>query len=109
MMSFIATVGALVAYIQRTDGFYSSNRILFWTGQGLFALALIIIAVYTILHWNNERHFTKIRFTISLAVICLLYAIAWTDSRFSWIFILICGITEIYFTRKRAGLIKGKE
>lgn len=46
-MSFTATIGALAAYIQRTDGFYSSNRSLLWVRQGLFDLALIIIAVYT--------------------------------------------------------------
>ena len=46
-MSFTATIGALAAYIQRTDGFYSSNRSLLWVRQGLFDLALITIAVYT--------------------------------------------------------------
>lgn len=102
-MSFIATVAALVAYEERMQAFHISNKAIFWCGQGIF---IIIMALFTIVHWEDKMYIKKSRFITSLIIICLLYAIAWTDSKYSGILIFICGVTETYFVRKCAGLVK---
>lgn len=105
-MSFIATVAALVAYMERMQEFHISNKLIFWCGQGIFLIIIIIMALFTIAHWEDKIHIKKIRFITSLIIICLLYTMAWIDSKYSGILIFVCGVAETYFVRKRAGFVK---
>lgn len=51
---------------------------------------------------------TLVATVVSLVVACLMYALAWTNFGYAWILILLCGVSDAYFTRKRAGLVKRK-
>lgn len=108
-ISFIATVAALVAHVQRMQDFNITNPGIFWGGQGIFIFVIMAMAIYVIKHWNNSMSIKKSRFAISVFIIFLEYAIAWIDSKYSWFFILLCGVSETYFIRRRSGFVKNKD
>lgn len=109
ILTFWSIVGALLANVHLRDGFQLDYPYLFWGGQGIIWLALIVMILYTVLHWNIQAGVSRLRFIVSLLEMVLFYVIAWIPSGFSWVFILICGVTEMYFIRKRAGLVKERK
>lgn len=105
-LGFIATVTSLVVNIQINEQFNITYPYLFWIGQIVLCIFFIGTLIYILFHWDNKLPFTKIRLSLSILISILMYAIAYTGSKYSFILILLVGLTEIYFTRKRANLIK---
>lgn len=106
ILGFIATVISLVANLEINQQFNTTNPYLFWTGQIVFCMIFIGVLLYILFHWDNKSSFSKMRLSLSILISVLMYAIAYTGSKYSFILILLVGLTEIYFTRKRANLIK---
>ena len=92
-ISLISAVATLVAWIERREEFDLSNPI-------LFATSIIIALCFTLRHWDMSYHISKKRVLLSIVNIFCLYIIAWTNSKYSWLLILLCSITEIYALRQ---------
>lgn len=105
MIALIATVAALIANIQRGQEFNHTNPYLFWGLQMIFLILFGLATLYTILHWEQVGELTKSRFFTSTIIFGFIYAMAYIDSRYSFLLILLCGVTEGFFTRKRAGFV----
>lgn len=106
VLSFIVTVASMVAHLERMQGFDDSNHLIFWIGQVILIMSALVIAIYISIKIKTEKQTLKLHFILSLISLCLIYAFAWTNFESSWILICFCGIAELYFTRKRVGLIK---
>ena len=105
-LALISTVASLVAWIQRTGEFFSLYPILFWMGQGIFAIIIISTICFVLSHWDEKYQISKKRMVASVLNICVLYLIAWTNSKYAWFLILICGVSEMYFIQKYLKLYK---
>lgn len=108
MLGFIATVAALVANLQISEGFHHSYPNLFYGLQGALIAIFAVIAVYTLLHWDRKSSVSKTRFCMSIVVCALIYFMGYIMSKYSIIMILVCGIVEIYLTRARNGFIRSQ-
>lgn len=109
LMGFIATVASLVACIEVNQEFNITHPNVYWVGQIVLCMLFFVMAIFTLLYWNSEASVTKMRFILSILVAGLMYAIAYTGSQYSFVLIVVIGVTEIYLTRKRAGLIREGE
>lgn len=105
MIALIATVAALVANIQRGQGFNHTNPYLYWGAQAIFIILFVSATLYTMLHWEQVGELTKSRFFNSIIICGFIYAMTYIDSRYSFLLIFVCGVAEGFFTRKRAGFV----
>ncbi len=105
MIVIIAAVAALLANIQRGEGFNQTNPYLFWGAQMIFIILFVSATLYTMLHWEQVGELTKSRFFISIIICVFMYALAYIDSIYAFLLIFVCGVAEGFFTRKRAGFI----
>ncbi|MBU5465843.1 hypothetical protein KQI49_03245 [Virgibacillus sp. MSJ-26] len=108
MIALLASVAALVANLQRGEGFNHTNPYLFWGLQTIFIILFVLAILYTMLHWKQVGELTKNRFFTSIIICGFIYAIAYIDFRYSFLLIFVCGVAESYLTRKRAGFVKSK-
>lgn len=106
LMGFIATVASLVANMQISEQFHQAYPYLFYGLQGALVALFVVIAVYTVFHWDNKGHVSKTRFCMSIVVCAAIYFMGYVKSKYSLIMILACGIGEIFLTRYRNGLIR---
>lgn len=105
LMGILASVISLVAGIQINEKFNITNPYVFWIGQIVFLIIFIGALLYALSSWDKKSNFPKMRLYQSIIIFILMYAIAFIGSKYSLILILMVGITENYFTRKRANLI----
>ncbi len=106
IMSIVATIAALVVHVERSQNFHTHNPWLFYVGQLVLLFVFLGIAILTLYKWENNCKINRLRFFISLFVCAMIYAISYTNSKYSFALILACGILEAYSIRKRAGLVK---
>ncbi|MBE5905240.1 MAG: hypothetical protein E7277_00400 [Lachnospiraceae bacterium] len=107
-IGILATAMSLVACIEYNQNFNETYSWIFFGGQGVFGAILVSAIFFTVFRWSEKEGATKIRFILSIIVFCLMYMIAFTGSKYSFMLIVFVGVTETYLTRRRFGLIKGK-
>ncbi|MFR4352751.1 MAG: hypothetical protein ACLT3H_13995 [Roseburia sp.] len=105
LMGFVAIVTSILAYVERKEGFDIEYPSLFWGGQLLLFLIFMTTLLYSFFHWDRSTHVKKYRLVLSVITCICMYAIAYTGSKYSLLFILAIGIIEVFFTRKRFGLV----
>ena len=106
LIGFIATVASLVACTEMNQQFHNTYPQVYWGGQIVFCMLFLVTTGITLLHWESKMRVTKLRFALSVVICMCMYAIAYTGSKYSFILIFVIGITEVYLTRKRFGLVK---
>lgn len=102
----VATVASLVANVELTEKFNIAYPYIYWGGQAVFGLILISMIIHAWLHWEVKSHVSKKRLALSIVVYTCMYAIAYTDFKYSFVLILAIGITEVFLLRKRFGMVK---
>lgn len=106
LIGFIATVASLVANVELMEEFNTTHPYVYWGGQIVLCLAFFSMTLYTLIHWDKEAPITRLRLALSVLICVCMYAIAYTGSQYAFVLILVIGITEVFLTRKRFGLVK---
>lgn len=108
MIGLSTSVAPLVANIQRGQEFNHTNPYLFWGLQTIFIIFFVLATLHTLLHWKQVGELTKSRFFTSIIICGFIYAIAYIDYRYSFLLIVVCGVTESFLTKKRGGFVRNK-
>ena len=101
ILSFLATVVALLANTQLRQNFDMEYPILFISGQVLFWSCFLVLTIYIFKNWGNDSSNSKWNLFRSVIVCISIYCIAYTKLDYAFLIILIVGITHIYFIRKK--------
>ncbi|MBK5898196.1 hypothetical protein [Catonella massiliensis] len=105
-LGFLATITALVANIEISQNFNVDYPLIFWGGQLILCIIFIVMTSYSITHWDDKLSKSKWKLLRSIVACLLMYCIAYTGSKYAFVLIFAVGLTEIYFTRKKFGLVK---
>ena len=106
LIGFIATVASHVACTEMNQQFHNTYPQVYWVGQIVFCMLFLVTTGIALVHWESKTCMTKFRFVLSIVIYMCMYAIAYTGSKYSCMLIFVIGVTEIYLTRKRFGLVK---
>lgn len=106
IIGFIASVASLVTCMEINQQFHDIYPQVYWVGQIVFCMLFLVTTGIALVHWESKTCVTKFRFVLSIVIYMCMYAIAYTGSKYSFMLIFVIGVTEIYLTRKRFGLVK---
>lgn len=106
ILGFVATVTSLLATVQIHQNFNKEYPIIFFGAQIILILFFVIGMFFAFIKWKKESSISRWILLRSAVVCILMYFMAYTGSKYSFILILIVGETEVYLTRKRFGLVK---
>lgn len=105
-IGILATATSLLANLEISQKFNVEYPIIFWGGQIFLCALLIVLLLYTLNHWDNGFGYSRWTLFRSVCVCFLMYCMAYTDAKYSFVLIFVVGIVESYITRKRFGLVK---
>lgn len=98
-ISFLATIGALLASTHIHDNFYTEYPIIFWTSQ---IVIIVVIAGGIILYLLNKYSpLSHHRLLLSISIYIAIYLIAWLNFPYAELIITIIGVTECYTLQKK--------
>ncbi len=101
ILSFLATVAALLANTQLRQNFDMEYPILFISGQVLCWSCFLVLTIYILKNWGNDSSNSKWNLFCSVIICICIYCIAYIKLDYAFLIILILGITYIYFIRKK--------
>ncbi len=101
ILSFLATVAALLANTQLRQNFDMEYPILFIGGQVFCWSCFLILTIYIFMNWRNDSSNSKWNLFRSVIICICIYCIAYTKLDYAFLIILIVGIAHIYFVRKK--------
>ncbi|MBU0278948.1 hypothetical protein [Gemella sp. zg-1178] len=109
ILGFLFTVTSLLVVTEIRQKFNIEYPFIFFTSQIFILTILIFYSIYTLFQWNSISEKHSILFLLqSFISYLLMYVIAYSGYKYSFILIFIVGIIDIYYTRKRYSLIKYK-
>ena len=101
ILSFFATVIALMTNTQLRQSFDREFPILFISGQVLCWSCFLVLTIYIFMNWGKNHSNSKWNLFRSVIICICIYCIAYTKLDYAFLIILIVGITHIYFIRKK--------
>ena len=101
ILSFLATVIALLTNTQLRQNFNMEYPILFVSGQVLCWSCFLVLTIYIFKNWGNDSSNSNWNLFRSVIICVCIYCIAYTKLDYAFLIILIVGITHTYFVRKK--------
>ncbi len=106
LIGCVATVASLVASVELRENFHVDHPYIYWGGQAILCLILLSMIIHALLYWDVKTVVSKKRLALSIVVYMCMYAIAYVDSKYSFVLIFVIGMVEVFLTRKGFGMLK---
>ncbi len=106
LIGVLACSVSLMANVHISQGFNVEYPTIFWGSQILMGILILVMLIRTLKNWDNTQDIPKTILLRSMCAWVSMYCIAYIESKYSFVLILIVGVVDVYFTRKRFGLVK---